>query len=280
MRSISGLRGASGVFASCLPAAGSKRPPFGRRELAVGADHVDALAFEIGVQLRDLLLGDLHLFQRGGDLLERQETALLTFGNKRTELVDLRDGRVARQQCVCLCCQTLIFRDELLIPNASLASCHARRSCLYVWVEEFPLRGLDRVGLGIKVLIRCSAGGCPVPSTAFVARNPGCALGKPWGVRAVFWASVWTNGPLPLPIWTNIRVLPPSSRTSRPAFPASRSRSPESASPASKRSSASSRTEPSSCSTRSSSASSTSARARRARTCRASRRSSTTRSAR
>jgi hypothetical protein len=43
------------------------------------------------VQLRDLFLGDLDLFKRGSDLLERQDTLLLTFGDERTELVDLRD---------------------------------------------------------------------------------------------------------------------------------------------------------------------------------------------
>jgi len=51
----------------------------------------------------------------------------------RAELIDLRDGRVARQQCVCLCCQTLIFRDECL-RTLSGASCNGRGSCLLMWV--------------------------------------------------------------------------------------------------------------------------------------------------
>ena len=139
-----------------LPARGRlEAATLGRRELPVRTDDVDALAFQVGVQLGDLLLRDLHLFQRGGDLLERQEAALLTFGNERTELVDLRDGRVAHQQCVCLCCQTLIFRDELLISNAPWL--HAKRALLPLCLGgRVPLRGLDRVGPGIKVLNRCS----------------------------------------------------------------------------------------------------------------------------
>ena len=56
--------------------------PFGGRGLAVAAHDVDALAFEEGVELDDLLLGDLDLLQAGGDLLERQETAFLAFGDE------------------------------------------------------------------------------------------------------------------------------------------------------------------------------------------------------
>src|SRR4051794_22512289 len=192
---------------------------FGGREPAVRADDVDPLALEPGMQLCDLLLRDLHLFQRGGDLLEGQEPALLAFGDERTELVDLRDGRVARQQCVSLACQTLIFRAELssalcgFVPNAAL-----RALCLW---KRFPLRGLDRARPGNKSLNRCSAGGCRVPS-AFVARKSALALAKPWGGRDAFWAWQGKTAPLPWPVWTNIRVLPSPSRTSRPVSPRSR----------------------------------------------------------
>ena len=52
-------------------------------------------------------------------------------------------------------------------------------------------------------------------------------MGKPWGVGTAFWAPVWTNGPLPLPIWTNIRVLRPSIEDVQARVPtASRSRCP------------------------------------------------------
>ena len=50
------------------------------------------------MQLGHLLLGDLRLLQRGGDLRERQEPSFLAFGDERTELVDLHDRRLLRQQ--------------------------------------------------------------------------------------------------------------------------------------------------------------------------------------
>ena len=119
------VRGLRLLPASCRLEAAT----LGGRQLAIGADDVDPFAFQVRMQLRDLFLRDLHLFKRGGDLLERQEATLLTLGDQRTELVDLRDGRVARQQCIGLCCQTLIFRDERFERPAS-ASCRFGRSCL------------------------------------------------------------------------------------------------------------------------------------------------------
>ena len=59
------------------------------------------------MQLDDLLLGDLHLLQAGGDLLEGQEPPLLAFGDQRAKLVDLHDRRLAREQCFGLGAQTL-----------------------------------------------------------------------------------------------------------------------------------------------------------------------------
>ena len=106
VRSISGLRGASGSL-SASRTAGSNRRAFGGRRLAVGPDDVDALAFEEGVELDDLLLRDLDLLQAGGDLLEGQETAFLAFGDERTQLVDLRDRRLALEQCFGLSAQPL-----------------------------------------------------------------------------------------------------------------------------------------------------------------------------
>ena len=117
MRSISGLRGASGSL-SASRTAGSNRRSFGGRGLAVGAHDVDPLALEEGVELDDLLLGDLDLLQAGGDLLEGQETALLAFGDEGAQLVDLRDRRLALEQCFGLSAQPLDpSRGSLSVPR-------------------------------------------------------------------------------------------------------------------------------------------------------------------
>ena len=254
---------------------------FRRGRLAIRADDVDPLALQVRVQLRDLLLGDLHLFQRGGDLLERQEASFLAFGDERTKLVDLRDRRVARQQCIGLCCQTLIFRDECLSnPLLLLHATAGAPAFLCGCGNSFHCRGLNRSGPGNKVLIGAPPEVVPCALAWFVARNSPAVLEKPWAVRDAFWAQGRANGHLSLPEWTNIG--PPRSRwrTSRAGSRRCTSRSRAWASRTSRRSSASRQTGASSSSPRSSTASSTSARARRARTCRASRRSSTTRSAR
>jgi len=45
-----------------------------------------------------LLLGDLDLFQRSRDLVEGEEAPLVSFGDQRTQLIQLVDGRLVRQQ--------------------------------------------------------------------------------------------------------------------------------------------------------------------------------------
>ena len=50
------------------------------------------------VQFLDLLFGDIHLLQAGGDLVEGQEPALLTRGDERTEFVELRNRSFVGQQ--------------------------------------------------------------------------------------------------------------------------------------------------------------------------------------
>src|SRR5829696_4471324 len=90
-----------------IPDGGLESAPFGGRGLAIGAHDVDPLALQEGVELDDLLLGDLHLFQAGGDLLERQEPTLLAFGDQRPQLVDLGDRRLALEQCLSLSAQPL-----------------------------------------------------------------------------------------------------------------------------------------------------------------------------
>ena len=68
------------------------------RRPAVLADHVDALVLQVRVELGDLLLGDLDLLQRGGDLREGEEALLLALRDQWTELFDLRYGDLLRQQ--------------------------------------------------------------------------------------------------------------------------------------------------------------------------------------
>ncbi len=57
------------------------------------ADDVDPLLDQVRVQALHLLLGDLHLLERGGDLLERQVALLLALGNERLQLLGVRRTR-------------------------------------------------------------------------------------------------------------------------------------------------------------------------------------------
>ena len=50
------------------------------------------------MQLLHLLLGDLHLLEARLDLREGQEAALLTLGDQRSQLVELRDRSLIRQK--------------------------------------------------------------------------------------------------------------------------------------------------------------------------------------
>ncbi len=75
---------------------------FGLCVAPVGTDDVDALVRQVGVQLVQLLLGDLHFLERRGDVVERQEPALVAFRDQRAKLVQLIDRRFVRQQHFCL----------------------------------------------------------------------------------------------------------------------------------------------------------------------------------
>jgi hypothetical protein len=68
------------------------------QRLSVGLDDVDALLLEVGVQLLELLLGDLDFFKSRFDLPESQEPSLLSLGDQRPQLVKLRDRSLVRQQ--------------------------------------------------------------------------------------------------------------------------------------------------------------------------------------
>jgi hypothetical protein len=63
------------------------RPP-------VRIDDVDALVVQVGMQLLDLLLGDLRLLEPRLDLVDGQISALLPFGNQRSCFVELRDRSI------------------------------------------------------------------------------------------------------------------------------------------------------------------------------------------
>ena len=88
---------------------GLEAPALRGRRPAVGADDVDALAVEVGVELGDLLLRDLDLLQAGGDLLEGQEPPLLAFSDERAQLVDLEYRRVSPSSSA-----------SVLVPNPSI----------------------------------------------------------------------------------------------------------------------------------------------------------------
>jgi hypothetical protein len=50
----------------------------------------------MGVQLGDLLLGDLHLLECGGDLLEGQIPPLASQGDQPPKLLDVGDRALSR----------------------------------------------------------------------------------------------------------------------------------------------------------------------------------------
>jgi len=52
------------------------------------------------VELPELLLGHLHLFERGGDLVEREKAPLLTIRDERAQLLQLVNRSLVRQQNV------------------------------------------------------------------------------------------------------------------------------------------------------------------------------------
>ena len=66
----------------------------------VVGDDVDALLLQVRMELGDLLLRDLDLLQRGGDLREGQDASVLAFRYERAKFIDLRDGDLFRQQHV------------------------------------------------------------------------------------------------------------------------------------------------------------------------------------
>ena len=56
------------------------------------------------MQLAQLLLRDLDLFERGGDVLERQKAALLAIRDQRPKLIQLVNRGFVRQQNLILDC--------------------------------------------------------------------------------------------------------------------------------------------------------------------------------
>ena len=116
MRSISGFLGASGRGPAPFWAAASTFPFSDVAGLPVGPDHVDALLDQVGVQLLDLLLGDLDLLEAGGDLLERQEAALLAFGDQRPELLGLGDRSFVGEQYLWLVAHSPRVRRDVATP--------------------------------------------------------------------------------------------------------------------------------------------------------------------
>ena len=90
------------------------------RGAAVRAHDVDPLFGQVAVELLQLLLGDLDLFQRAGDLLEGQEPSLLRLRNKWTKFVQLVDRCLIREQHLDLDGSApLRFRPDAVSSNHS-----------------------------------------------------------------------------------------------------------------------------------------------------------------
>src|SRR5207244_11092243 len=64
---------------------------------AVLGDDVDAVLDQVGVEVMHLLLGDLDLLKRPGDLLEGQVAALAALADERPKLLRVLEGKVAVQ---------------------------------------------------------------------------------------------------------------------------------------------------------------------------------------
>jgi len=77
------------------------------KHIAIRTHDVDSLVQQVAVQLTNLLLRDLDLFQAGSDLLERQNALLLPFRDQATELFHLEDGGLVGQQYLSLGAQAI-----------------------------------------------------------------------------------------------------------------------------------------------------------------------------
>ena len=72
-----------------------------RRPTVLLLHDVDSLLVEIRVQLLELLLCHLDLFQVRSDLIEGQKAAIVPFGDQRAQLFDLADRSLIAQQNRC-----------------------------------------------------------------------------------------------------------------------------------------------------------------------------------
>ena len=67
------------------------------RLVLLALEQVDAVLDEVGVEVLDLLLGELDLLEPGDDLVVGQETLLLTLLDELVKLLDVGDGDIDRQ---------------------------------------------------------------------------------------------------------------------------------------------------------------------------------------
>jgi hypothetical protein len=65
--------------------------------LRLSVQQLDVVVEQVGVEVLELLLGELDLLERRGHLVERQVALFLTFLDERLELVDVGQGDVDGQ---------------------------------------------------------------------------------------------------------------------------------------------------------------------------------------
>ena len=161
------LRLARGVgrLRSCRPPAGSKRPPSDVAGLPSAPTTSIPCASRYACSSATCSLVTSTSSSAVAICSNGQEPPLLTFGDQRTKLVDLRDRRFVREQCLCLRCPTLILRDDDLSsalrrsPREPLLPCLCR-------VETFPLSRFEPrwAGLESSSVLRRRSALCAVPA--------------------------------------------------------------------------------------------------------------------
>ena len=68
-----------------------------RRLVLLALEQVDAVLDEVGVEVLDLLPGEIDVLEPGNDFIEGQKTLLLALLYELVKLFDVRDGDIDRQ---------------------------------------------------------------------------------------------------------------------------------------------------------------------------------------
>ena len=85
------------------------------RLVLLALEQVDAVLDEVGVEVLDLLLGEIDLLQPGNDFIEGQKTLLLALLYELVKLLDVRERDIDRQHGT----SPFLVTDAIDLPRAS-----------------------------------------------------------------------------------------------------------------------------------------------------------------